>query len=59
MVALIGFIHTEYEKRLSSKAEASEESRHTLRYVELQSDVRTQLAVFFRILLAGHGTFRC
>jgi hypothetical protein len=38
-------------KRLSSKAAASEEVRRTLRYVELLSDARTQLADFFSILL--------
>src|SRR4029078_4332099 len=40
-------------KRLSSKAEASEEARRTLRYVEPLSDARTPLGDFFHILLAG------
>ena len=38
-------------KRLSSKAATSEEARHTLRYVEPLSDVRTMLADVFSILL--------
>jgi hypothetical protein len=34
--------HIGCSKRLSSKAEASEEANHTLRYVEPLSDARTQ-----------------
>jgi hypothetical protein len=37
-------------KKPVSKAAASEEARHTLRYVEPLSDARTKLAGFFNIL---------
>jgi hypothetical protein len=43
-------------KRLSSKAAASEEARHTLRYAEPLSDVRTPLGDFFSILLEKETT---
>ena len=52
-------------KRLSSKASASEEARHTLRYAEPlsplrrrreTSDARTPLADFFSILLEKETT---
>jgi hypothetical protein len=39
-------------RRSAGKAAVSEETRRTLRYVELLSDVRTPLADFFSILLA-------
>jgi hypothetical protein len=38
-------------KRPFSKAAASEEVKRTLRYVELLSEARTPLGVFFSILL--------
>jgi hypothetical protein len=40
-----------YSKWPSSKAAASEEARHTRRYVEPLNDARTPLADFFSILL--------
>ena len=40
-------------RRSAGKAEASEEARRTLRYVEPLSEVRTPLADFFSILLKG------
>ena len=39
----------------SSKAAASEAARRTLQYVEPLSDVRTQLADFFSILLRAEA----
>ena len=41
----------------SRKAAASEKARHTLRYVESLSDVRTPLADFFSLLLRLYGSF--
>ena len=38
-------------RRSAGKAAASEEARHTLRYVEPLSEARTKLADFFSILL--------
>ena len=43
--------HAGCSKRPSSKAAASKEGRHMLRYVEPLSDARTKLAGFFSILL--------
>jgi len=40
-------------KKAVSKAAASEEARHTLRYVEPLSYARTMLADFFSILVDG------
>jgi hypothetical protein len=45
-------------KRPSSKAAAREEAKRTLRYVELLSEARTPLAVFFSILLEGELVWR-
>jgi hypothetical protein len=42
-------------KRLSSKAAAKEEARHTRRYVEPLSDARTPPTDFFSILLEHSG----
>src|SRR6266850_8460072 len=52
----MGEHHAGCSKRPSSKAAASEEARHTLRYVEPLSAARTKLADFFSILLdERHG----